>query len=122
MAYASPDDYAARYDGGTVTQAQLDRAALAVDAMLIGSVYDADSETTKAALRDATCAQAHATDPQAAAASLADQVRTATIGRASYTLQDSVKAPALDSQGRSTEARQVLAVAGLLPVMPYVWG
>lgn len=119
MPYADPVDYAIRYPGQTVTQEQLDRAALAIDTMLIGAVYDATDTAVTTALRDATCAQAHATDPAAAAT---PQVKSATIGRASYTLQDSAQAATLDARGCSIEARQVLAVAGLLPVSPYVWG
>lgn len=102
-------------------------ASRVVDSVLVGARYAVDDEglptgdLVRAALRDATCAQVAAQgDPDGADD---DDDRWTSVSIGSVSLTDNRARPAApDPTEPAREAIEVLRVAGLVPIRPYVVG
>jgi hypothetical protein len=114
--YASIDDFG----DVTVTEDQIRRASLAVDRALIGALYATDDQGMPTdpdvveALRDATVAQTRAI---ASTETGGPALKSATIGRASYTYVDATPGGlTLPAGGRlCPDATTILQLASLVP-------
>lgn len=125
MPYATVDDLTTYLAGDTPPAGAgglLARASEIVDEILIGAIYDTDTDgnpldpAVAAALRDATCAQAMylaATGDQTGALA---QFGSASAGAVSFSRMDGTQAPTAYTSRFAPAAVGVLRVAGLLPV------
>jgi hypothetical protein len=131
--YASSADYA-NHTGDRAPE-DLDRRVLVrasqrVDAALIGAVYDVDEAgmptdpETLAALRDATCAQVHYWQQQGdkTGTGTATQWGSVKIGDVQLGNPTTAAGGGGSAGTLCAEADDVLRVAGLLPVSPWLFG
>jgi len=126
MAYATTDDFA-DFIAPTSLPANatrlLERASDVVDEILIGAVYATDDSGNPvdsaviAAFKKATLYQAFFAMEVGDETGANDRFQSATQGGVSYTLNTN-KAP--QTLRQSADAINVLRLAGLLPVTPYV--
>lgn len=133
--YATAADYLA-YCNGVITDTLLKQASLRVDELIIGAVYETDSNDQPTdpdiidALREATCAMAQWMNEQGdttgTGGSSSGTLKSASIGSASWSYGDS---PTTGRQLTTSSgllvapvAVSVLRVAGLLPAAPIVVG
>ena len=124
--YATQEDYQAWSGDETaeVSPMVLARASLDLDEALIGAWYSVNGEGMPVdgkiitALKEATCAQVHATRKGQAAGGdgIPGKVTSASIGGASYTIEAGPDPDEIMDNGLSRSANSILRVEGLLPV------
>jgi len=127
--YATAEQFTARPDqaGAVVTPLELESASRRVELAVMGSVYAVDASglptdtDVQEALRDATLELVAWRRANGVQSGVMPKLKTASIGSASYTLQDTA-AGGVDPDGLPQESATILRLAGLLNPTVLIYG